>query len=317
MKNILRQVEEVISQVPESAWRSELEKTTIRYHLVGAWAAIIFDPVFAITDYFNIPGSWQTLLFIRLGVSIITFSVVLARRKFRFPSFVIVVVPFVLISLQNAFTYSLIDNEGLLGHNLNYMALFIGAAMFLAWESVFSIGALIISAIAASYFLHINAQISLDKFFVNGGLLLMTVGAFMFALIKTRYRLTVKEIKARLALQISNEEIQKQNDEIQSQNEEIHTQAEKIKRINDNLERLVQQRTDDLNKKNKALEEYAFINAHKLRSPVASILGLVHLAGKLNLPEDGAGILDHLKKSTEELDNVVNAITKTIERAER
>jgi light-regulated signal transduction histidine kinase (bacteriophytochrome) len=43
----------------------------------------------------------------------------------------------------------------------------------------------------------------------------------------------------------------------------------------------VQERTRELEKKNKALEEYAFINAHKLRSQVASILGLINLISKI------------------------------------
>jgi signal transduction histidine kinase len=317
MKKSQRKAEDIIAQVLESSWRSEMEKTTYKYHRVAAWAAIIFDPVFAITDYFNINSDWQTLLYIRLTVSCITLATLLLQKKLQFPSYFIVIVPFTLISLQNAFTYTLIGNEGLLGHNLNYIALLIGAAMFLAWESVYSIAALIVSAIATAFFLNMNPNIALDQFFVKGGLLLIAVGAFMFALIKTRYDLTIKEIKARLALQISNEEIQTQNEEIQTQNEEIQAQAEKIKGINDNLERLVEERTVDLSKKNHALEEYAFINAHRLRAPVASILGLVNLATRLKLDDEGTTIVKHLKQSTEYLDNIVNTITKTIEKANR
>jgi len=194
--------------------------------------------------------------------------------------------------------------------------LLIGAAMFLAWEAKYSVITIVASALATSLFLNANPSVSIDKFFVNGGLLLIAVGTFMFALIKTRYDLTVKEIKARLALKISRDEVQQRNEEIQIQNEEIQAQAEKIKGINDNLEQLVQDRTMALERKNKALEEYAFINAHKLRSPVASILGLTNLAGKLKLDEEGNYIVSHLKKSTENLDSIVRSITKTIERAD-
>lgn len=302
-------VEESIAMISEEAWRSELEKTTYRYHLVAAWAAIIFDPVFSLTDYFNIPESWETLLYIRIAVSLITLGTVLAQRRYQFPSYIIVIVPFLLISLQNAFTYSLIGAEDLLGHNLNYMALLIGAAMFLAWEGFYSIGALVISALFTALFINLNPAIAINEFFVNGGLLLMVVGLFMYALIKTRYDLTIKEIKARLALKVSNEAIQQQNQEIQSQ-------AERIKAINDNLERLVHERMLDLQRKNEALEEYAFINAHKLRSPVARILGLTNLVLKLELNDEGKTIINHLQKSTEELDFVVGTITKTIEKAD-
>jgi uncharacterized membrane protein len=47
--------ESLIGQVPEAMWQAELEKSSSKYHVVAAWAAIIFDPVFAITDYLNIP----------------------------------------------------------------------------------------------------------------------------------------------------------------------------------------------------------------------------------------------------------------------
>jgi signal transduction histidine kinase len=80
---------------------------------------------------------------------------------------------------------------------------------------------------------------------------------------------------------------------------------------------LVNERTAELEKKNNALEEYAFINAHKLRSPVASILGLVNLLKKTPLTEEGKAINKHLQQSAEELDNVVRSITEAIERGEK
>ncbi len=315
MKENKRKVEDAIAGVPESSWKYELEKTSGKYHHVAAWAAIIFDPLFAITDYFNIRDGWIPILWIRIAVSLMTLATLGAQKRYNFPSYIIVIVPFLLISLQNAITYNFITNEHLLGHNLNYMALLIGAAMFLAWESIYSIGAIVISICASAVFIKMNPGLSIDKFFVNGGLLLIAVAAFMYALIKTRYNLTVKEIKARLALQISNEEIQARNEEIQMQNEEIQAQAEKIIRINDSLEQLVQERTEDLQRKNTALEEAAFINAHKLRRPVASILGLANLVSKLELNDDGRAIVTHLKTSTEELDTIVGSISRTIEKA--
>jgi ligand-binding sensor domain-containing protein len=112
-------------------------------------------------------------------------------------------------------------------------------------------------------------------------------------------------------------EIQLKNEEIQAQNEEIMAQAEEIQGINENLEMLVKQRTAELEKKNKALEEYAFINAHKLRSPVASILGLVNLLAKAEHNEEEAKIVrEHLQESADKLDEVVRSITKAIERAD-
>jgi signal transduction histidine kinase len=112
-------------------------------------------------------------------------------------------------------------------------------------------------------------------------------------------------------------EIQKQAEEIQAQNEEIQSQAEEIQVINDNLEMIVLARTQELEKKTKAAEEAAFIIAHELRAPVASVLGLINLIAKSELPEDAKTIVTHMEDSGERLDVVVRNITKAIERGDR
>lgn len=309
-KTIQAETGNLISNVQRAAWKAELEKVSAKYHLIAAWAAIIFDPVFAFTDYINIPENWQEVFFIRISIAIIVLSLVIARKRFNLPSYLIAAVAFSLISLQNAYTYSLIGNEDIMGHNLNYIALLIGASMFLLWEIKYSVVMVVTSILVTAVLLQYNPTLEMNKFLVDGGVLLVAVSIFMIVLIQTRYNLSVKEIKARLALQNSYEEIQ-------AQNEEIIIQAEQIRSINENLEGLVLERTKDLEKKNQALEEYAFINAHKLRSPVASILGLINLLKKSSLDADAKGILDHLSDSTGKLDEVVSAITKTIERGAR
>ncbi len=118
-------------------------------------------------------------------------------------------------------------------------------------------------------------------------------------------------------VQMRTREIQLQNEEIQVQNEEISAQSEEILRINENLEEMVQNRTKELERKNKALEEYAFINAHKLRSPVATILGLINLISKTKLDHEGSEINRRLIQTADELDSVVSTITKAIERGDR
>ena len=112
-------------------------------------------------------------------------------------------------------------------------------------------------------------------------------------------------------------EIQQQAEEIQAQNEEIQSQAEEIMGINDNLEELVKARTAELEKKNKAAEESAFIIAHELRAPVASVLGLINLISKCELDHDAKAIVEHMTDSADKLEVVVRKITKAIERGDR
>ena len=103
---------------------------------------------------------------------------------------------------------------------------------------------------------------------------------------------------------------------MEAQAEKLQAQAEEIKKINDHLEEFVKSRTIELEKKNKALEEYAFINSHKLRSLLATILGLVNLMKRLPHTVESKECTEHLGKSAKELDEVVSSITQAIERAE-
>ncbi|HEY0743496.1 MAG TPA: hypothetical protein VGD40_18640 [Chryseosolibacter sp.] len=292
-----------IAQIPKSEWMPELEKASQRYHVIACWAAIIFDPIFAITDFINLPESAPLLLAVRLGVSWIILCGLILGQRLKWSTHVIVSIPFITISLQNAFTYSLVGEGNLLGHSLNYMALLIGAAMFVLWPWVYSLIIVLISIGATAFFVYNNALLSWEQFLLSGGLLLFVVALFMMVLIQTRYNLSVREIKARIALARSREEIRAQSEEIRS--------------INENLESIVLKRTVELERKNKALEEYAFINAHKLRSPVASLLGLINLLSKTELKGDAEPIMKHMLKSGDTLDEVVRSITQAIEKGER
>ena len=292
----------VASQIPPELWKPELDSASRRYHLIACWAAIIFDPIFAVTDYINIPDSWSVLLVIRLCVSATILLTLVFKDRLGLSTHALVSVPFLLISIQNAFTYSLVGPEDLLGHNLNYIALLIGASMFVLWRWSYSVIIVVISAMATAWFLTNNPSVTVNAFLLNGGLILVAVAIFMITLIQTRYNLNVREIKARLALKLSNEE--------------INAQAEEIKAINENLEALVVLRTVELEKKNKALEEYAYINAHKLRSPVASILGLINLLEKIHLTEEPRKMVGLMRDAAANLDRVVGSITQAIEKGD-
>jgi phosphoserine phosphatase RsbU/P len=226
---------DLISQVSSASWKPELEQASSKYHITAAWVAAIFDPVFALTDYFNIPGHWQQLLMIRLAVSFITLAILGARKRYHMPSYIIVLVPFLLISLQNAYTYSIIGNDVILGHSLNFMALLIGGAMFILWHWTYSVMVIAVSALATAFFLSLNPALETDQFFVKGGLLLIAVAIFMIILIKARYDLTVKEIRARLALKASNRQLEEQKAIVESKNEKITDSIQYAKRIQDSI----------------------------------------------------------------------------------
>jgi DNA-directed RNA polymerase beta' subunit len=111
------------------------------------------------------------------------------------------------------------------------------------------------------------------------------------------------------------EEVQQQNEEIQAQNQALAGTQEELSTINNQLEALVQQRTQKIEEQNQQLQEYAFWNAHKLRAPVATILGLYYLLTLKEYQTEEAieEIYIKIEKSVKDLDEVVQEIQKKIE----
>lgn len=105
------------------------------------------------------------------------------------------------------------------------------------------------------------------------------------------------------------------NEKLEEANAEVYAQNEVIASYNRSLEVLVEERTKDIQSLNQKLIEYAFFNSHKVRGPLARILGLIYLirlTASVNQNENIRIIddqIDMLEKSATELDDVIKAIT--------
>lgn len=137
-------------------------------------------------------------------------------------------------------------------------------------------------------------------------MVLFVVGCTLWAIRLRTSRIQEQKLKLK-------QKVKKRTRKIMRLNREIRAQADEIKNVNENLEGLVKERTKELEQKNKALKEYAFLNSHKVRGPVASILGLTHLISETSLSEQDKKLLEYLKKSAADLDAVIHSINDTIE----
>ncbi len=116
-----------------------------------------------------------------------------------------------------------------------------------------------------------------------------------------------------------NAEIRSQQNESISQrdilikkNQDIESLHRQTKETNQNLELMVAKRATALQEQHKRLEEYAYINAFKLRGPVANIIGIVELMEKGISPDEERKMVEYLKKSTTDLDTVIRSISDTL-----
>lgn len=110
-----------------------------------------------------------------------------------------------------------------------------------------------------------------------------------------------------------NGELVLRQNELSEKNTEIESMNQKIMETNNNLERIVQERTDQLQKQNEQLAQYAHFNAHQLRAPVASILGLSSLLQKPGTEQEKEELAAHLRRATEKLDSIIREMSNTLE----
>jgi signal transduction histidine kinase len=115
-------------------------------------------------------------------------------------------------------------------------------------------------------------------------------------------------------LQVSEEKLNAKNEELHLTNEQLMTAYEEIKAHNDNLDELVKKRSKKIEEQLNLFHEYAFLNAHEIRAPLARILGLVSLLEYNEKKEVDVSLLSKLKESAIELDNVVRSLNRLLEK---
>lgn len=134
---------------------------------------------------------------------------------------------------------------------------------------------------------------------------------FVFLAIKL-YQFNQEKQKAYVMLESLNTEIIQQKQEILLQAEKLKEANKEISLMNRSLEKKVDKRTRELKLQNDKIIQYAYINAHKLRAPVARILGLIYLINNNPTEQELNDMLERLDTSAKELDEVVRSISDTL-----
>ncbi|SNS83838.1 hypothetical protein SAMN05421640_1457 [Ekhidna lutea] len=99
---------------------------------------------------------------------------------------------------------------------------------------------------------------------------------------------------------------------LRSKNREVVTLIGQLKEMNDSLEKIVKERTKDIELQNKKLKRYAFMNSHLVRAPLANILGAVnHLDSSCDSSER-TELLNIVKVSANSLDDVIKEVGKSL-----
>ena len=206
-------------------------RSTERFQVITCWVGIVLNIVWFVSDYYVIPDYWISFLIIRVSVSLVTLVTLLTKKITGINIYLTMFVLVLGISMQNAYMWSVMDVAHLQKHALAYMALFIGMGMLVYWDFIYSVILLITTFISNVVFYVLNSRLTIEESIVSGGLLVLTVAIFSAFLIRTRYRLTLNEIKSRLQLTKSKAIIEEERNVVIEQKKEITDSINYAKRI--------------------------------------------------------------------------------------
>ena len=115
--------------------------------------------------------------------------------------------------------------------------------------------------------------------------------------------------------QAENQRIREINTILKEQKKLIEEQSLKIEdsniaiqALNENLEAIVLERTRQLHERHEQLKRYAFMNAHEVRGPLSTILGLLQIADTFATSEEKEELIQMIEVSSLKLDQTVRAM---------
>jgi serine phosphatase RsbU (regulator of sigma subunit) len=219
------------TSIPESEIKAEFNRSTEKAHVIACWIGVALNLLWFASDYFVLPDHWIQFLLFRVSVSTISFLLLVLKNKLKLSIYFCVFVLVLGISVQNAYMWSVMDVEHLQQHAFAYIALFIGVGMLVLWEVRLSVILLIVTIVSNIFFYVLNSPLTVDEFLTHGGFLTFTVAIFCVFLIRTRYRLTYKEIKSRMELAKSKQMIEAEHTVVLEQKKEILDSINYAKRI--------------------------------------------------------------------------------------
>ncbi len=116
-----------------------------------------------------------------------------------------------------------------------------------------------------------------------------------------------------IAVYVFKSGYRQQQTSLEEQNRLILLQKKDIEKINNNLEKIVNERTYKIIQQQQKLREFANINSHKVRTPLARMLGLITVI-EIETKPDKALIeyLPLLKSNAEELDVLLKEVNDTL-----
>jgi signal transduction histidine kinase len=122
--------------------------------------------------------------------------------------------------------------------------------------------------------------------------------------------LKVKFFEYKWVAEETNERLQKTSETLEAQTLQLHEQQTELNAIRSNLKSMTTLKVKEVNEKATVLKDYAFVNAHNVRGPLARILGLLNLIELEGKGHPQFDTLDKIKCEARKMDTIVHRINE-------
>jgi signal transduction histidine kinase len=283
-----------------------LEKDVVQYGLIIGVCYQFYQSIISMVPIMHLQ---QAMVNILITVFLVFLFVITLRVKHvQWVAFALH-----LVALAG-FTYFWIWYGGLAGTVPSFLCLYISFIVISSHDNFQLVGVTLLLALVGVFILF-PIELGMTGFFEENkiGSLQATVDYLiiagtivLFANYVKRKFIFYRDKAAKRYLQL-NQIVQTLAD----QNRELTSREAETRAINENLEVLVADRTREVENQNKALTEFAFINAHMLRGPLCRIIGLIQLME--NYPTQyNTEQLSKLKKVAGDIDTQIKVINRVV-----
>lgn len=116
----------------------------------------------------------------------------------------------------------------------------------------------------------------------------------------------------RTSVEDTNTRLKNVSETLAAQTETLSVQQAELNAIKDKLEATAALKVREASTKAKVLNEYAFVNAHQVRGPLARVLGLIHLIELETPAHERSDAFRRIKTEAQEMDVIIQRINDII-----
>ena len=187
----------------------ELGSKISKQHIIACWVAIAVNTIWSLYSY--LLYFENNLLYLAVGISIsfIIFAAIKLKERLQISPQLLGMIPMFLMTSYFSFTYSHLDLHEFQQFTYIYVAMFLGAGMFLLWSIEYSVITIITTLIANIFFFKLFSSLNFDQIMINGGILSISTAFFMIISIHTRYKSVLRDVYSKIALIDKQEELKK------------------------------------------------------------------------------------------------------------